>query len=320
MTTTIAFPPSLARRLVLEELFDLQLYKSLAPLAGPELRPLLVQLVAVEQGHLKFWQEFFHLPLNDLSVGQKLKLAVLLSAARLFGDRAIHLILESIEVYGVKKYLEVWDHYRDTPLGDATKKILQDELEHEDKIIAASLERRISGESIRNIFLGFNDGLVEILGAVSGFFAAFAHSGSVLVAALTVAVAGAISMASGVYVSSGSEKEVDEMERRRQLFIGEQAHEEGVAPSAMPGAIIVGVSYLLGSLVPILPVLFGAQNVVISVVVSFVMIALVSLVLSFLSGMDIRRRIGINIVVIATAVVVTSIIGTIAREYLGVPL
>ena len=40
-------------------------------------------------------------------------------------------------------------------------------------LVTALTERKINAEKIRNIFLGLNDGLVEILGAVSGFFGAF---------------------------------------------------------------------------------------------------------------------------------------------------
>jgi VIT1/CCC1 family predicted Fe2+/Mn2+ transporter len=44
-----------------------------------------------------------------------------------------------------------------------------DEFKHEDVLVTALTERKINAEKIRNIFLGLNEGLVEILGAVSGF-------------------------------------------------------------------------------------------------------------------------------------------------------
>ena len=40
-------------------------------------------------------------------------------------------------------------------------------------MVTGPRERRINPERVRNIFLGLNDGLVEILGAVTGFFGAF---------------------------------------------------------------------------------------------------------------------------------------------------
>ena len=67
--------------------------------------------------------------------------------------------------------------------------------------------------------MGLNDGLVEILGAVSGFFAAFSNPVSVLIAGLTVAVAGSFSMAAGVYVATGSRNEVAGIEEKKREFL-----------------------------------------------------------------------------------------------------
>jgi len=74
-----------------------------------------------------------------------------------------------------------------SPLGAAVRSILEDEFTHEDAVVLGGAERRLNPERVRNIFLGPNDGLVEILGAVSGFFAAFGNSAAVLVAGVTVA-------------------------------------------------------------------------------------------------------------------------------------
>src|SRR5439155_1226062 len=79
--------------------------------------------------------------------------------------------------------------------------ILMDEFKHEDTVVTSLTERKINPERIRNIFLGMNDGLVEILGAVSGFFAAFGDAATVLIAASTTAVAGSLSMGAGIYVA-----------------------------------------------------------------------------------------------------------------------
>src|SRR5437879_8993670 len=185
----------LARRLVLDELFDLSLYRALRDVAPGDLRRVLDELIPVETRHHAFWQSFFGLELGRLDLGRRLKLALIRAVCRLFGAPAIHLILESIEVHGVRKYLAIWHRYGAGPLGGAVREVLRDEFEHEDRVVTGDAERRINPERIRGIFLGLNDGLVEILGAVSGFFAAFGASVTVLVAGLTVAVAGALSMA-----------------------------------------------------------------------------------------------------------------------------
>src|SRR6185436_15816318 len=113
------------------------------------------------------------------------KLQFMILACRLLGTTGIHLVLEAIEVHGVRKYLSLWAVYQDQPLGNALKGILMDEFKHEDVLVSQLTERKINPERIRNIFLGLNDGLVEILGAVSGFFGAFGDAMTVLIAAST---------------------------------------------------------------------------------------------------------------------------------------
>src|SRR4030095_15962330 len=107
--------------------------------------------------------------------------------------------------HAARKYLRVWERYRDDErLRLALRDVLEDEFKHEDATVGAEADRRINPDRIRNIFLGLNDGLVEIVGAVSGFFAAFGDPVTVLMAGLTVGVAGALSMAAGAYVATSS--------------------------------------------------------------------------------------------------------------------
>lgn len=308
----------LARRLVLDELFDLSLYRALRGIAPDHLRSVLDQLIPVEARHLAFWQDFFDLHLATLDLGRRVKLAVILALCRLFGAPAMHLALEAIEVYGVCKYLRVWDQYGAGPMGPVVRTVLEDEFKHEDAMVVAGAERRISPERIRNIFLGLNDGLVEILGAVSGFFGAFGAASAVLIAGIMVAVAGGLSMGAGAYVAANSEAEVRATERERRRFLGEREgdHDDGGSP--LGAAAIVGVSYFAGAAVPVLPVILGAQSVWPSLLVAGTMIVLVSTLLSFLSGMDVRRRILTNLVIIAAAVGVTYLIGTLTRAWWGI--
>ena len=223
-----------------------------------------------------------------------------------------------LEVHGVKKYLDVWKRYDDTTLGAAVREVLEDEFKHEDMVVTADGgERRVNPEMVRNLFLGLNDGLVEILGAVSGFFAAFNSSVAVVTAGFTVGVAGALSMAAGAYIGAGSEAELRETEDARKRFLGETVTSE---PGQRPlvSAAIVGIGYLVGAVVPVLPVLFGAKDALVSLVTAGSMIIVVSLLLAFLSGMKIQRRIAMNLVIIAAAVGITYMIGLLAKSIWGV--
>ena len=308
----------LGRQLVLDELFDLSLYRALHRIAPAPQRAILDQLIPIETRHHAFWQEFFKLDLPRLDWGRRLKLWLMVGVARLFGAPAIHLILEAIEVFGVRKYLTVWRRYEHGPLGTAVREVLEDEFKHEDAVVMAEGERQISPQRVRDIFLGLNDGLVEILGAVSGFFGAFANATTVLVAGVMVGVAGALSMGAGAYLAGSSEAEVRGTDARRRRFLGEPEPPTDPSDTPIRSGMRVGLSYVVGAVVPVLPVAFGARTLLPSLIVAGGVIVLVSTVLAFLSGMVVRRRIALNLGIIAAAVLISYVIGLIAKAAWGI--
>src|SRR3989344_209348 len=310
---------NLGKALVLDELFDLTLYKRLLDIAGPEEKEILNKLVPIETRHLGLWQNFFKIPKARLDPGRKIKLWVLVLIAKVFGRTGIHMILQAIEVHGIKKYLTVWNLYKEDEIGQHVKGILMDEFKHEDDIVTASERTKIYPERVRDIFLGFNDRLVEILGAVSGFFAAFANTSSVLIAAITVAVAGSISMAASAFAAQSSQKEIENTEIGKKRFLGETVTEvRGASP--IRSATIVGIFYFIGSLVPILPVIFGATSPFYSIIVAGIIIIAVSYIVAFLSGMDAGKRIATNIIIIAIAVGVTYSLASFAKSFFGIAI
>jgi len=318
MAAALQHDPKLARALILDELFDLSLYKALREITDRDSQKVLDELVRVEAEHLAFWQRFFDTRLTALDFGRRLKLWFFVLVCRVFGTTAVHLVLEAIEVHGVRKYLSVWKVYKDQPLGAALKDILLDEFKHEDVLVTQLTERKINPEKIRNIFLGLNDGLVEILGAVSGFFGAFGDAVTVLIAASTTAVAGSLSMGAGAYAALSSEKEVKATQFDKKQFLGEETGSSQMEEQPLSSAVVVGCSYFAGAMVPVLPVLLGATNALSSLVAAGSMVILVSTLLAFLSGMNIRRRILLNLIIIAVAVGVTYGIGIVAKNLWGI--
>jgi vacuolar iron transporter family protein len=278
---------------------------------------VLAELIPVETRHLAFWQHFFKIEESSLDWRRRLKLRVLMTVSRVLGPMGIHLTLEAIEIYGIRKYLSIWERYRHTELGQAVRGILQDEFDHEDEIVSRAGSRRIDPGRVRSVVLGFNDGLVEILGAVSGFFAALGDTRLVLMAGVSVAAVGAFSMAAGAHAGASSEQEIERLDLGKRAFMG-QAAASAAPRSPLSTAALVGVSYLIGSLVPLLPVAFGATTLWAPAVAGLCLSVLVSLVLSFLSGMDAPRRMALNAFTIAAAVAWSFAVGILARRYFGV--
>ena len=307
-----------AKDLILDELFDLTLYKRLSLFAMGDTKVMLGELVVVEEKHLQFWKDYFNLSLDRLDFGRQMKLSLLIMASRLFGETGIHLVLEAIEVHGIKKYLDLWERSKRTELEAGIRTILDDEFEHEDAIVSAYSNKQINPERVRSIFLGFNDGLVEILGAVSGFFAAFGQAQAVLIAGLTVAVAGAVSMAAGAFAAGNSENEVRDISRGKKRFLGMRDADLEPDENPIGTTLIVGSSYFVGAAFPILPVFFGASSPIPSILFAGLATLLVSIILSFLSGMKIGKRILINVATIIFAVGISFGIGLLVRNIFGI--
>ena len=319
--TAIQKAEKLARSLIQGEFMSLTLYESLIAIAGKETQVTIQKLIAIERGHLAFWETFFHSRHAPPSIFGAFRMRLAILIARVFGDRAIFLILESTEVHAIRHYFSLWEAYRNTPEEGAIKKILVEELHDEEIVIMGTRERGLSGGNIRNLFLGLNDGLVEILGAVSGLFAAFQHPSSVLVAAATVAIAGSFSMAAGVFAAESSENEIAWIHTKKEAFLNPNpARPLARTPHPFSSALIVGVSYFAGSLIPILPVLLGSTGIVYSFLASGTALILVSTVVSFLTGMNIQKRIFLNTAILALAVLITYAMGTIAKSVFNITM
>jgi VIT1/CCC1 family predicted Fe2+/Mn2+ transporter len=83
------------------------------------------------------------------------------------------------------------------------------------------------GGGVRDVIFGANDGLVSILALVAGVYGATTESHPILIAGIAGAVAGAISMGAGSYLSAKSEKEVTERESDRKGIKRKGTPEEG---------------------------------------------------------------------------------------------
>ncbi len=315
--------PDVQRQLILDELFDLSLYRAFRTQASPHLTSLLDNLIKTETGHLEFWQTFFQSGVTELDPIRKAKLQLFRAIVACFGDSAILLLMEVIEVHGVKKYLDLWRTTRDSTLRQGLRRILEDELIHEESIVTKTAGRTVDGTFIRNIFLGFNDGSVEILGAVNGLVAALHEPILVSAAGFTVSIAGAISMAAGAYVSTHSEAEIMRAEAQKRAFL-EEAGDASMPsadiapPSALRAAIIVGITYLIGATFPLAPFILGATSPLWSIILSGSLILFVSAILAFVSGMHMRRRVVMNFMIVVIATVVSYGFGLFAQQWFGV--
>lgn len=75
-------------------------------------------------------------------------------------------------------------------------------------------EHKSGTQYVRDLILGFNDALVSVFAIVAGVFGAGLASQDILITGIAAALAGALSMAIGEYLSTKSQEEVYQAERK----------------------------------------------------------------------------------------------------------
>lgn len=140
---------------------------------------------------------------------------------------------------------------------------------------------KVFAENFRDIILGSQDGLVNVLGIVLGVGTVALATNNVrivLVAGLAATFAESFSMAAVAYTSSKAER--DHFLREHQEAGREHIEfdEAGLLRNPLQSAIIVGISAIIGSFIPLLPFFFG------SVAHSLVAAGFVSAIALFVTG------------------------------------
>ena len=234
---------------------DAVLYAALASMErDPEFRSKLDEISRMETGHAEFWQTFLQRRGFSPKAKKRSFFMGIVKLLRMIFGRAL---ISSLFELGERTAVSAYDSFIKSP--DLTEEershlegVIMDELEHE-KVFSRS-KQIFHVENFRDFILGMNDGLVEILGAVTGLSAVYVHNPlMVAVSGLIVGVAGALSMGIGSFISVRSQRQVNEgAKRRMELLFGvseERAKDElldKLISSGMPNDIAKDVAEKIG--------------------------------------------------------------------------
>jgi VIT1/CCC1 family predicted Fe2+/Mn2+ transporter len=285
-----------------DEYSDSALYAQLAKYEkNEELKREFLRLANIESAHAKFWHDFLikrnaKPPKAKIS---KFKINIVKLLRKALGPGAVASLLEMGENSAIQKYYSFLSSYR---LSEDEKaelaKVIVDELEHERFFYES--KKKFHVENVRDLVLGMNDGLVEILGAVTGLSAVYVNNPFLVgVSGLIVGVAGALSMGIGAFISVRSQRQVNEGIRQRLEILfsvsPEKAKEEllnklsdyglplevaqEIAEKLSKGkktlikmlieeseeneirsALYTGLAYLLGVFFPVVPYFFAGSS------------------------------------------------------------
>ena len=283
------------------EMKDYHTYEYLSTLESDEMRKKkLLGLAYMEKKHAEFWKEYLKkrgLEVKEIKFGAMRKFLIRF-VRKMLGLGVISSLSEIGESSAISFY---YDFYKNGDLDEEEREklrgVILDEIEHEKFFMGE--KKKIHAENIRDMVLGMNDGLVEILGAVTGLSAVY-FSKPILVglSGLVVGVAGALSMGIGAYVSVRSQRQVNEGIRKRLKIIfsisksrlrneikdritelgippdtairitDEMVEDENVIDKLIPveennerrAAIYTGLAYIIGVFFPVLPYFFSPNT------------------------------------------------------------
>jgi len=183
-----------------------------------EKREKYLELAETEETHASIWEkEMEKLGLKIPQFRLTLRGRILLFFASILGYRSLIPILENGEDNAVLGYTQGYRESDDEKLKESLKEIIPDERRHSlqmqeySGIITKEPKKERwhrGGESIGDIIFGVNDGLLSTFSLVMGVSGAVTNNSYILLSGLAGAIAGAISMAAGAYISTKSTLEV----------------------------------------------------------------------------------------------------------------
>ena len=304
----------LARRLFVDEIVDYGVYHRLAEIERDGgLKILLGRLARMEKAHMHLWAEIAGISdgnTEKIPFIARLRIYAFLLARKLLGVAFITKLISRNEKLTLEKYNSAISRMKLTPKErKQINTIIHDERYNETDLNSRIKEYRGQLNYIGSIVFGLNDGLVEILAAVSGIAVIATTSTVVVVSGFIIGIAGTLSMAAGAYLSAKSHGLVqEEIEEVDDL-------------SPRQGALYCGTYYFLGALISIIPFIFGLSGytgILSAIILVSIVLTTASIIIAVVSGTSIRKRILEMLAISLGVVLATVILGTIARVYFGV--
>jgi|GEM_PF-2431643 VIT1/CCC1 family predicted Fe2+/Mn2+ transporter len=307
----------LVRSLYLDERVDYRIFGRLAKgEKDKDLRVLLGRLARMENAHMKIWADMAGRQEKEsllLSLMTAVRVYSFLLARKILGVAFVIMLLGKNEMNALERYREAM---KDVRLSAMDRKrfdtIIADEKYNEMDLKERIREYRGQLNYIRSIVFGLNDGLVEILAAVAGIAVVATNGTVVAVAGIIIGVAGTLSMAGGSYLSAKSDDLVEEVRKDEKGRLGTTPLQE---------SLYTGAYYFFGSLVSVVPFVFGLSGVggiLAAVILVSMVLTTVSVIIAVMSRTSIKRRVFEMLAISLGAVMITVILGTVARVYFGV--
>lgn len=253
-------------------------------------RKILRKVGEEEKEHYRFWRQY-----TEKDVGPKrLKVWFYYMVSRVFGISFGIKLMERGEESAQETYEEISEEIPEA------KRIVEDEDEHEDELLAMLDEERLN--YVGSIVRGLNDALVELTGALAGLTFVLAKTDLIALTGLITGIAASLSMGGSEYLGSKS---------------------EGSSKDPRKASIYTGFSYIVTVIFLIFPY-FLLSNLYLSlgfmIVNAVIVIVVFTFYMSVVQEFPFKERFtemaGISLGIAA----LTFIIGFVIRAYFGLEI
>lgn len=335
-----------------EELFDSEVYLELGKKeSDPVAKAFLFRMAEMEKKHASIWKEISEkrgIRIGKLGIKDKLMIKFYGIIRKVLGLELTLRLLESNEENDIEKYNELAKSEElDENEREKMKEISIDEAVHEEMLTT------IKAKDVSDFVYGISDGLIEVLAATSGIAGAVSNPLVVALSGLIVGISGTLSMSIGAYLSTKSEKEINEHKREKvkiqklvdrgevskklsqilsELGIKDKiaqnispqlvdVAEDIIAPkvdeSPLKSSAVTGLSYIVGAIIPIIPYflrLGGMLGLITSYVIAGISIFLVGFMIGLLSDVNPKKK-GLEMMGLGIgAAIATHLIGLLASQ------
>ena len=255
-----------------EEEFNKTLYHRLSLMEKDEkVKKVLEKLAEDEERHAAFWKAQIENVREGLSIVDKIKLWLFLIMRYVLGLTITLKVSEMGEEEAVLKYSEIMEQVKDK---EGLKKVIEDEEVHENMLIGLL----VNAGKIKDAVYASSDALIEVLAAVSGLAGVFSSPLYIGFGGVIVGVSGMMSMTIGAYLSSKSEEDIKKASKK--LGKMPEADSQG---SSEESAKTTAYSYILASIIPVIPFLAGAGGLL-GLSLSYAMTAIATFAMGSIIG------------------------------------
>jgi VIT1/CCC1 family predicted Fe2+/Mn2+ transporter len=248
-------------------------------------------LLKISQDELSHYNILKSITKKDLKPN-KFKIYLYLFLTKIFGFTFVLKLMEKGEDKAIENYIKVINNY------PKINKILEDEKEHEQKLLNTLDEERLN--YIGSMVLGLSDALVELTGTLAGLTFAFQNTKLISISGLITGIAAALSMAGSEYLSTKAESS----ER-----------------NPLKSAIITGITYIITVLVLIFPYLI-TQNYILALFLALlfavILVVIFNFYISVAKDYEFNKRFLEMTIIIFSVSFISFLIGIFIKKVLGI--